>query len=374
MTGLLLVQLPPLSDCPTSSTPRQFQGLVIAEWRLIGADLLVAMPLQQPRPSVVRRQPPTVWDWAILICRIWATGMPTLAPILFVFMWSSGFVVARATVPHAAPELILAARMLLSAGLLGGLAALAGERVPLGRRLALHLFAGALLNGVYLCTSWWAIQRGMPAGVMALLGALQPLVVAVASFGFLGERLGIRAWVGMATGLFGVVLVLAPLLARGSPTSISPIVALGAVAAVLAMAAGTMIQRGSVGTDPMRVSGAVQNLGGAAIAVAALLALKDYHWDGATELWLGLAWSVLGLSVGALSLLVWMTRRQGATRVSILLLLVPPLAALEAWILFGDKLAPVQIAGFVLALGGVLLARMGSSPPMAARSPSTGER
>jgi drug/metabolite transporter (DMT)-like permease len=280
------------------------------------------------------------------------------APAIFVLLWSTGFIVARATVPHAAPELILAIRMLLSAACLGVLAAIAGERLPHGRRLALHLLAGALLNGVYLCTSWWAIQRGMPAGVMALLGALQPLVVAVASFGLLGERLAARAWTGLAIGLAGVILVVTPLLARGGYDGVPEFVVVGAVASILAMAAGTMIQRGSIGGDPMRMSGAVQNLAGAGVAVLATIAIGDYRWNNDAALWLGLGWSVFGLSISALSLLVWMTRHQGATRVSALLLLVPPLAAIEAWLLFGERLAPVQLAGFALALGGVLLARM----------------
>jgi drug/metabolite transporter (DMT)-like permease len=284
--------------------------------------------------------------------------MLTVAPILFVLMWSTGFVVARATVPHAAPELILAVRMLLSAALLGTLAAFARESLPRGRQLALHLVAGVLLNGVYLCTSWWAIQRGMPAGIMALLGALQPLVVAVASFGLLGERLVARAWMGLGIGLVGVALVLAPLLMHGGHTAVPFVVAAAAVASILAMAAGTMIQRGSICGDPMRISGAVQNLGGAIVATLATVAIGDYRWDGALALWLGLGWSVLVLSVGALSLLVWMTRHHGATRVSVLLLLVPPLAAVEAWILFGERLVSVQLVGFALALGGVLLARM----------------
>ena len=290
--------------------------------------------------------------------------MSSLAPIFFVLMWSTGFVVARATVPHAAPELILTARMLLSAALLGGLAAIAGESLPRGRRLALHLLAGALLNGIYLCTSWWAIRRGMPAGIMSLLGALQPLVVAVASFGLLGERLSARAWAGLGVGLIGVGLVLTPLL-LGSGHAVPLIVPLGAVASILAMAGGTIIQRGPIRGDPMRVSGAVQNLGGAIVAVFATIVLADYRWDGTAELWLGLGWSVIGLSVGALSLLVWMTRHQGATRVSVLLLLVPPLAAIEAWGLFGERLVPIQLAGFALALGGVLMTRMQSSAPIA---------
>ncbi|WP_420139498.1 DMT family transporter [Sphingomonas sp.] len=287
--------------------------------------------------------------------------MLAAAPILFVLIWSSGFIVARAAAPHAAPELVLLARMLLSAVLLGSLAALARERLPRGRRLGLHLLAGVLLNGIYLCTSWWAIARGMPAGIMALLGALQPLVVAVASFGALGERLGVRAWAGLVLGLGGVALVLQPLLMRGGHASVPLFVAVMAVAAIVAMAAGTMIQRGSITGDPMRVSGAVQNLGGAVVAAIAMLALGDHRWDDALALWLALGWSVIGLSVGALSLLVWMTRHQGATRVSALLLLVPPLAAIEAWLLFGERLVPIQLAGFALALGGVLLARMKSA-------------
>jgi drug/metabolite transporter (DMT)-like permease len=298
-----------------------------------------------------------------------------LAPILFVLIWSSGFIVARATVPHAAPELILAVRMLLSAAVLGGAAAMAREALPRGRRVALHLLAGALLNGLYLCTSWWAIQRGMPAGIMALLGALQPLLVALASFGLLGERLAARAWAGLAIGLAGVGLVLAPLLMRGGHASVPVVVAVGAVASILAMAAGTLIQRGSIGGDPIRVSGAVQNIGGAAIAILATIVIGDYRWDGAPILWIGLGWAVLGLSVGAISLLVWMTRHQGATRVSALLLLVPPLSAIEARILFGERLVAIQLAGFALALGGVLLARtrIASTASIAAtREASTG--
>jgi drug/metabolite transporter (DMT)-like permease len=288
--------------------------------------------------------------------------MIAAAPFLFVLLWSTGFIVARVATPHAAPELILAARLLLSAVVLGALATVARERLPRGRQLAMHLLAGVLLNGVYLCTSWWAIHRGMPAGIMALLGALQPLMVAVASYGFLGERLSARAWAGLGIGLAGVVLVLAPLLMRGGHAAVAPIVAVGAVTSILAMAAGTMIQRGSIGGDPMRISGAVQNAGGALVAVLATVTLGDYRWDGSALLWLGLGWSILGLSVGALSLLVWMTRNQGATRVSALLLLVPPLAAAEAWILFGERLVPVQIAGFALALGGVMLARAKTAP------------
>jgi drug/metabolite transporter (DMT)-like permease len=286
-----------------------------------------------------------------------------IAPVLFVLIWSSGFVTARLAVPHAAPQLILLARMGLTALLMGGAAWFARDSLPRGKRLALHLLAGGLLNGVYLCASWWAVQRGMPAGVMSLLGALQPLVVAVGAFLFLGERLPGRAWGGLGIGLLGVGLVLEPLLDVGLSRALPAYVVAIAAGSIVAMAAGTMIQSGSLARDGIWVSSAVQNAGGAVVALLATVAQGDTRWDNSAVLWLGLGWSVLMLSAAALSLLVWMTRHQGATRVSVLLLLVPPLAAVEARFLFGEHLTTLQLLGFALALGGVLLARTRKSNP-----------
>lgn len=280
-----------------------------------------------------------------------------LASLLFVLIWSTGFIVARATVPHATPELILAVRLALTTTLLGGAAFHARQALPRGRRLGLHLAAGAMLHGFYLTLSWWAVNNGMPAGVMALLGSLQPLMVAVASVAFLGDRLPQRAWVGLAAAIIGVGCVLLPAIERSGAGSIAVGPAVAAVFAVLSMAGGTLIQRGSIAGDGIAISGAVQNGGGAMIAIAATLFVGDYRWDGSPMLWIGLAWSVLALSTAGLSLLVWLVRHQGPTRMSMLLLLVPPLAAVEAWLLFGERLGPVQLIGFALALGGVMLGR-----------------
>lgn len=289
-----------------------------------------------------------------------------VASILFVLIWSTGFIVARAVVPHGAPELILAVRLTLVAMLLGAASLYARQGWPRGKRLALHLAAGAMLHGLYLTLGWWAVQRGMPAGVMSLMGSLQPLGVAVASVAFLGERLPARGWTGLLVAIVGVACVLEPAIARGGAAAIGPWPVVAGMVAVLAMAGGTLIQRGRISGDPILVSGATQNMGGALVAIAATLIVGDYRWDGAPMLWIGLGWSVFGLSAAGLSLLVWLVRRQGPTRMSMLLLLVPPLAATEAWALFGERLGPIQLVGFALALGGVLLGR---SPGRKAQPP-----
>jgi drug/metabolite transporter (DMT)-like permease len=280
-----------------------------------------------------------------------------IAPILFILIWSTGFIVARAMVPHGAPELILALRLTTTTMLLAGAALYARQSWPRGGRLGLHLMAGAMLHGFYLTLSWWAVNNGMPAGIMSLLGSLQPLMVAVASVLLLGDRLPGRAWGGLAIAIFGVGCVLMPALERSGAGSVTLLPAVAGMVAVLGMAGGTLIQRGAIAGDGIAVSGAVQNAGGALVAIAATLLVGEYRWDGAPILWIGLGWSVLGLSAAGLSLLVWLVRHQGATRMSMLLLLVPPLAAIEAWILFGERLGPVQLVGFALALGGVLLGR-----------------
>lgn len=280
-----------------------------------------------------------------------------LASILFILIWSTGFIVARAMVPHGAPELILAIRLSLVAMLLAAASLYARQAWPRGRRLALHLAAGAMLHGLYLTLSWWSVQNGMPAGIMSLMGSLQPLGVAVASVALLGERLPPRGWAGLGIAIIGVACVLEPAIVRGGAggATLWPVVA--GLVAVAAMTGGTLIQRGQISGDPILVSGAAQNMGGAMVAVLATLIVGHYRWDGAPMLWIGLGWSVLGLSAAGLSLLVWLVRHQGPTRMSMLLLLVPPLAAAEAWLLFGERLGPLQLVGFALALIGVLLGR-----------------
>lgn len=280
-----------------------------------------------------------------------------LAPVLFVMIWSTGFVAARLAMPHADPQLFLAGRMAATAALLGGAAVVTRDTWPRGGRLVTHLMVGALMPGFYLCASWWAVQNRMPAGIMSLLGALQPLPIALFSYLLLSERLGRTGLTGIAVGAVGVMLVLLPVLERGGGAlSILPTVF--GVAGVVAMAVGTLVQHARLSGDALAPSVAIQNIGGTAVGIASYALVGTPHWDGSAMLWATMIWSVLGLSVAGLVLLAWLMRRQGATRVSVLLLLVPALAAVEARALFGERLVAIQLVGFALALGGVLLARV----------------
>ncbi|AIO70462.1 DMT family transporter [Burkholderia oklahomensis] len=291
--------------------------------------------------------------------------MPASASLVaaaFVALWSTGFIVARAIKPYADPNLYLLARFTGTALLYACVALAVRARWPARREWGRHLFAGALLQGVYLGASYWAVAQGLNAGVMALLGALQPLATAALAAPLFGERLSARGWLGMALGIAGVALVLAPKLAAapaaagGAPAW--AVVAI-AVAAVASITAGSLYQKSSLAQTDLRTAVAVQNLGAALVAGAAALALGETRWHAAPALWFSLAWGIAMLSGVAVMLLMAMLRRGEAARATSLLFLAPPLAALQGYAFFGETLVPLQIAGFAVALAGVALARRG---------------
>lgn len=300
-----------------------------------------------PHPATSSASPPA------------ASPLTLAAPGTFVVIWSTGFLVGRGVAAHADPFWFLAARFTCVALAFSAAALWVRAAWPRGgRRLALHLLAGALMSGIYLGPSWWAMAQGMPAGVMALIGALQPLFTALVTVLWLRQHLPARTWTGLALGFGGVALVLAPRLAATDAGALQWPVALAAAGSIVSLTLGAMVQKSRwLAQDDLRSASAVQNLGAVAVLLTMAWVLGTHRWDGSAALWGYLAFAVGVLSIGGATLLIWLMRRGEATRTAALLLAVPPLAALEAWAIFGETLAPVQLVGFMLAMVGVALAR-----------------
>jgi drug/metabolite transporter (DMT)-like permease len=276
-------------------------------------------------------------------------------PIAFVLIWSTGFIVAKAVEPHTDLQLFLLLRLSATAAVMGVLAWLAGVQWPRGRQIGYQLMAGALLQGVYLCLSYWAIAHGMAAGIMALLGTLQPLFTAL-FVAATGKSLGARTWIGLCVGFIGVGCVLEPKLAISGAGSLSFAAVAAALLSVAGVTIGALFQQWMDKVD-LRSAASIQNIGGAGVALLTTSLVGTGHWDGSSILWGALVWAVVVPSVIGGSLLIWMMRHGDATKVAALILLVPPLAAIQAFVFFRETLSPVQFVGFALALGGVVLAR-----------------
>jgi drug/metabolite transporter (DMT)-like permease len=278
-------------------------------------------------------------------------------PALFVWLWSTGFIGAKFGLPYAEPFTLLMVRMLLTLIPLGILALLMKSRWP-GWRGAVHLaVTGVLVHGCYLGGVFYAIDQGMASGVVSLIVGLQPLVTALAAVVFLREVVSGWQWLGLALGLAGAALVLAEKLA-GSVTGVAlpPMTLLWAGFALVGISLGTVYQkRFGVGAD--LIAGTMIQFTAAAILFSiGAFALETREIEWSLQFTLALTWLIFGLSVGATLILMWLIRRGAASQVASLFYLVPPVTALEAFILFDERLGPLALIGGVVAVVGVALA------------------
>lgn len=283
------------------------------------------------------------------------SGIKHLIPAVFVVLWATGFIGARYAMPFAEPFTFLVGRFLIAAAVLLVLALLLRARAATGREALHSLVAGALMHGGYLGGVFWAVRHGMPAGISALIVGLQPLVTAVLAGTLLGEKILLRHWLGLAVGFAGVAIVLSPKLGVAAE-GITAATLAASVWAVVAMSAGTIWQKRFATGTQIYWGTFHQYLGGALPMVAGALLFETgtVIWSG--ELIFAMAWLVLVLSIGAIFLLMIMIREGEVAKVASLFYLVPAVTALLAWLLFGEELSLVQIAGMAVATLGVGLA------------------
>ncbi len=277
-----------------------------------------------------------------------------LAPPLFVLIWATGFIVARVVAPYAEPLTFLLLRYLLALLVLGGI--VLAVRAPLprnGREWGQAMVAGVLLHGFYLGGVFWSVKHGLPAGISALVAGLQPLVTAALAVPLLGERVSARRWAGILIGLAGASLVIAPKIGDGG---VPPLALSVCFLGMLSITLGTIWQKRTGNTLDLRVNAMVQYVGAALVTLPLVLLLEEGHIAFTPPLLGAMAWAVLGLSVGAIGLLLYLIRQGAVVGVATLLYLVPPVAALMAFVLFGETLNGVQMVGMALAALGVAVA------------------
>lgn len=277
------------------------------------------------------------------------------APALFVVIWATGFIVARLVAPYADPLTFLMARYGLAITVLALAAVFLRASWPKGvRGWSDAMIAGVLLHGIYLGGVFWSVHHGLPAAISALIGGLQPLLTAVLAGPLLGETITRRRWLGILVGFAGAIFVIAPRI--GVTTGFPAITVIAALLAMTSMTLGTIWQKRTGGQVDMRTNAVAQFIGAALVTAPFALLTEPGRFDVTLPLITGLLWSVFGLSIGAITLLLLLLRQGAVSGVASLFYLVPPTTALFAFFLFGDSLAPIQIGGMALAAIGVAIA------------------
>jgi len=279
--------------------------------------------------------------------------MQRFYPLLFVFLWSTGFIGAKYGLPFADPLSFLLARYGLVIVLMTALALLTRAPWPKEAAQWLHIgVSGVLVHAVYLGGVFIAIKHGLPAGITALVVGMQPLLTAFGAGWLLGEKVSGRQWVGLALGFVGVGMVVSGKM--GETAALGPML-LPALVALFGITIGTLYQKRFCARFDLRTGSVIQFVPTALFTALTIALFGEFHieWNGQFAFALG--WLVLVLSIGAISLLNLLIRRGSAVNVASLFYLTPPTTALIAWALFGETLSLTALAGMLLAIGGVYL-------------------
>lgn len=273
------------------------------------------------------------------------------APAIFVVLWSTGFVATKYVLHNAEPLTYLAIRMVVVVALMVVIVAVARPRWPDRTGIVHSIVAGILVHGFYLGGTAVAIAHAVPAGLSALIPGLQPILTSTLANRWLGERVTPLQWAGLLIGLAGVVLIL-----HGRP--------MGGEAgwgwfasgvSLVSITLGTLYQRRYCGSIDWRAGNLVQYLAVMILFAVAAGLFEDNAVRFTAEFALSVAWLAVVLSIGSIGLLYWLIRRSAASSVASLFYLVPAVTAAMAYVLFGERLDTLAIAGMVACAAAVFL-------------------
>ncbi len=276
------------------------------------------------------------------------------APGIFVIIWASGFVVAKYAFRSSDVIFFLSVRLLIAAAILAVITKAMKQSLRLTRRdFYASLAIGIALHAIYLGGVWQAIAEGSPSGIASVITSLQPVLVSVIAIKLLNEPLSRRQLLGLFLGLIGVLLVLEPAFSRAGEMTILALILL--IAALSGSTSATLMQKRLGHSIPLLAGTTYQFLiAGVVLGIYSFVVCKtsiDWNLESA----LAMSWAVIVTSIIAILLLLWMLTRGSAARVSSLLYLVPPTTAIQAFILFGEKLNPQAIIGIAMTALGVAL-------------------
>ena len=275
-----------------------------------------------------------------------------LAPILFVVLWSSGYIVAKLAAPNATPLWFLCVRFFSTCCVLLPIIFWVKAPWPKISQTKHLVISGLLIHAGYLAGVWVAVRLGMPAALSALIVNLQPILTAAAG-PWMSEKVTRKQWLGLMLGFAGVSIVVAQRSNTGDVTGSNLALCIGAL---LAITTGTLYQKRFTPNFELRTGTAIQYAASTiALLPFALWFEQSLSFNLVPSLWFAWAWSVFALSIGAIFLMFWLIAKGAATATASLFFLVPPVTSLMAWVLFDEPFGLVALGGMLLTAIGVTL-------------------
>ena len=279
--------------------------------------------------------------------------MIKIFPFVFILLWSSAFITTKPIIDNSDPFSALAFRFALVALGFFLFSIYSKKKIIVDRKYFFEsFFSGVLFHGVYLGGVFFSISKGMPTGIAALIVTLQPILTNALSGPILNEKVSIKQWIGVLLGFSGAIMVLGFDIGTEIPTT-------GLVATVIALIAittSTIWQKKLSNNLPLSVSNMNQALGGFIFHIIIIILFAEPYIDFSKTFLIAMSHQIFLVSFGAFTILMFLIKRNSASKTVSIFFLIPPTSAFMAWLFLNESLSNLDLLGFLIATIGVYIA------------------
>jgi len=279
--------------------------------------------------------------------------MVRIFPLIFVLLWSSAFITTKPIIDYSDPFAALAFRFFFVAvGFLLFSFYLKQSILIQKKHLIESMLSGVLFHGLYLGGVFYSISIGMPTGIAALIVTLQPVLTNLLSGPILNEKVTLKQWIGGLLGFLGATLVLGFDVGSGIPL-------LGLIATIIALISittSTIWQKKLSHNLPLSVSNFYQAVGGCLFHITIIILFVEPYINFTQTFLIAMSHQIFLVSFGAFTILMFLIKKNSASKTVSIFFLIPATSALMAWFFLGENLTSLDILGFVITTVGVYIA------------------
>ena len=280
--------------------------------------------------------------------------MSKFFPLIFVLLWSSAFITTLPIVLNSDPFSALAFRFFFVALCFFVFCIYKKLLLKVSINDLINSFStGILFHGFYLGGVFYAIFIGLPTGIVALIVTLQPILTNIFAGYMLKEKISFNQWIGVFLGFVGAVLVIG----FDAGKSLPLVGIVSALIALMAITISTIWQKKISNNIPLAVNNMYQAIGAVLFHLTIVIFIfKEPFIKINIQFLLAMSHQIFLVSLGAFSILMFLIKKNSASKTVSLFFLIPVVTASMAWIFLNEDLTKIDLIGFILASIGVFIA------------------
>ena len=279
--------------------------------------------------------------------------MIKIFPFIFIVLWSSAFITTKPLIDNSDPFTALAFRFFIVSLGFYFFSIFTKQKILINKKnLIESLFSGVLFHGLYLGGVFYSISKGMPTAIAALIVTLQPILTNALSNSVLREKVSFNQWLGVLFGFIGATMVIGWDIGSGIPL-------LGLIATIislLAITGSTIWQKKLSNNLPLSVSNMYQAIGGLIFHLIIIVLFVDPYINFTKTFLIAMGHQIFLVSFGAFTILMFLIKKNSASKTVSIFFLIPPTSAFMAWLFLNEKLTAIDLFGFLIASVGVYIA------------------